>query len=202
MESWILLDVDGALCPNADLRQPTPREDARPEYGASCVDALGDVVLGCGAQLVLTSSWRGNVERRAWAEAQIVSRGRILQGLSAITPLSDGDRAVDILEWAAERMAPSALCCWVAVDAQNLAGQLPSGHFLQIDSARGLTTGDADEIMELLRKQAEALLEPSLETMGLSGSTQRRRGGGARSMLGRLSAFIQPLPTGGSVEHI
>ena len=216
---FILLDVDGVLHPLRpsghpllasmdDIVQRGEREAfvaddphhtgevIRGEFEPGCMNALHHLVQGCGAHIVLSSTWRETLPQRRAVDQQLQRFGMpcALGFTPQIPRYEGGGRGAEILAWVTEQEGISGSCCWIAIDDLELEQQLPPSHFLRTDPAVGLTTEDAERAAEMLRQQQRTAL-------GLEASGPQRRGGMQRSTLGFGSALSFTKlgePTGGT----
>jgi hypothetical protein len=199
----ILLDIDGVVHPLAPSGHPlhasmddlSARCDAdlemdeeegvggvvEGEFTAECMHALQECCQATGCEIVLSSTWRETQPQRRAVDGQL--RKANLPASSGCTPrlpLVGGGRAHEILAWAEAN--PSR--CWVAIDDMAL-DELPEAHFVKTDPAVGLTSADAELVVEKLRQQrVRALGMDTEQDEGRSTPRRRRRGGMQRSMLG------------------
>lgn len=209
---FLLLDVDGVMHPlresghplHASIEDLIKRADddialqsdspesvshvVDGEFTDDCMDALAECVRACGAQIVLSSTWRETAPQRRAVDLQLKNRG--LPASIGCTPMftgaGRGGRTAEVLAWADEQQelaeaSGSGSCCWVAIDDMEL--ELPDDHFVQTDPSVGLTAADADRVMEMLRRQQQKALGPEIAEL----PRRVRRGAMQRSSLGMRS---------------
>jgi HAD domain in Swiss Army Knife RNA repair proteins len=138
MRRVIFLDIDGVLAP---IRQWDRYGDLEPQ----CIQVLNEIVVGAGADVVVSSTWRYG---KTVTELQDMLEAAGFTG-SVVdkTPVgeSGADRGDEIAAWLAEH----AVGGYVIIDDHVNVGRLRS-HLVLTQPAHGLQPADAPRAIALL----------------------------------------------------
>jgi len=164
-DTVIFLDIDGVV--HSLYGQDMFRE--------SCCQLLDQIVLGTGASIVLSSTWRTQARSRQ-AVVEFLKQRRLPVFIDQTRDLSAEmnrhvPREVEICEWIDRH--PEVLH-WIAIDDMDLysdnteCARRLRGHFVHTNSNTGLIPKDKDEALRLITMQrrstadkAERSIEPS-----------------------------------------
>ena len=136
----IFLDIDGVLAP---IRRWDRYEDLDP----ACVQVLNEIVAGCSADVVVSSTWRYGksvAELQAMLDAKGFA-GRVLDKTPAGPP--GADRGEEIAAW----LAAHDVVGYVIIDDHVDMGERRA-HLVQTDPARGLQPADAPRAIAVLMR--------------------------------------------------
>jgi hypothetical protein len=147
----IIVDVDGVLAPHQE-----PGEDAGICHRQ--VSRLIDAIFATGCSIVLSSAWRymGHGEHSVYAQCLYSAHAMgeyVVKHTICALPLEPPGQPIPrdelIRAWVAEHQ-PRA---WVAIDDLECIEKLPPGHWVRVDGKVGLTTADANRVIELIQRQ-------------------------------------------------
>jgi len=136
----IFLDIDGVLAP---IRRWDRYEDLDP----ACVQVLNEIVAGCSADVVVSSTWRYGksvAELQAMLDAKGFA-GRVLDK----TPIGPpgADRGEEIAAW----LAAHDVVGYVIIDDHVDVGERRT-HLVQTHPAHGLQPADAPRAIAVLMR--------------------------------------------------
>ena len=146
----VFLDVDGVLHPFDAVEECKHFDPAR-------MARLARICSEGAAEVILSSSWRTVPEAEARVRAALSAVGVAMAGATGRKTkrrrMPSTSRCRCILEWlgAPERAEEAEVAAWVVLDDLNLTDPRILPHFVRTDSATGLTDGDVERAVRLLR---------------------------------------------------
>eukprot|EP00416_Gambierdiscus_australes_P010139 CAMPEP_0171128948 /NCGR_PEP_ID=MMETSP0766_2-20121228/118064_1 /TAXON_ID=439317 /ORGANISM="Gambierdiscus australes, Strain CAWD 149" /LENGTH=195 /DNA_ID=CAMNT_0011592123 /DNA_START=96 /DNA_END=683 /DNA_ORIENTATION=- len=150
LDAVLFLDVDGVLHP-VQVRHP------RQQFATACMLLLDEILRTTGARVVLSTAWRLDPFARRAVADKLREHG-MAPPVSCTPSMAQFHRAKEILTWVG-RNRPTT---WVALDdwplmEEPVQGQKMAGHFVQTRPRFGLQRETADRVIELFKRQREAL---------------------------------------------